>query len=388
MKKPIILVAIYVLISTLGLAQKPQEIQGIAKENHPQEYYEEQVQLWENEIELDSKNANAYFQNYKAQRAFLQLSQADTWKNNKPKLFAQLKPIIALAKKNVGNSYEYHIMEAYNERSERSYDFLEKAYTIDPERKETYGELLIKYVLGFQYEKAKEIAQRMLERNIYSNASLQWNLNTMNSLDANSIFICNGDLDTMPKWVLHFANAVRSDVLFISKWSMINDLSYRKKIFEKIGIKNFDKHLDDFESAVEYTDYMTAFILKNSPRPAYVGVGTPARFFKSHAIDDKMYVVGTAVKYSTKGFDNHAETVNNFENEYHLEYLLSNYQSHHEDEAVKKHMNVTYLPGLVTVKKHFKKNGNDAKLNYYQSIIDKIARESGREDEIKKWFKH
>jgi hypothetical protein len=167
---------------------------------------------------------------------------------------------------------------------------------------------------------------------------------------------------------------------------MINNKKYRETIFRKIGISPFSKNENDFVNAMKYVDHMIAYILKNSPRPAYVGVGTPKVFFKKHGIDDQMYMVGTAVRYSKTGFDNHAVMIDNFENHYNLEYLMNNFQTHHEDDTVKKHMNVTYLPGLMQVKKHFNKKGNSAKTKYYQSIIEKIAKDSGREKEIMSWF--
>lgn len=388
MKKIIFACFILCACSINMFAQKPQVILGIAKENKSVDYYQEQSNLWKKETTKKPNNAFAWWQYYKAQKAYFQLTQPQTWLNNQKEIFRQLNPIVAGAKKNVGNSFEYYLLEAVNNRWDpNSIDYLKKAYQIDPDRKEVHESLLIYYVRNFKKKEAAEVAQKMLENNYYSNASLMWNYNALQTVAPNSVFITNGDMDTIPKWVLQAAKGIRKDVLIISKWSMATLENYRKEMFKKIGMKPYDKKESDFSTAAEYVDHLVAYIMKNSPKPTYTGCGTSKKYFREMNMEENIYLVGTTFVFSKKNFDNFAVTKESFENKYRLEYLLDNFQTHEEDAVVKSHMNLTYLPGLIKMKHHFEKENNTKKANYYNALIEIIAKESGREEQVKSWFK-
>lgn len=103
-------------------------------------------------------------------------------------------------------------------------------------------------------------------------------------------------------------------------------------------------------------------------------------------IDDRMYLVGTNFKYSNKGFDNLAKTVANFESVYQLEYLKHSFQVHPDDGMVQEYMNLTYLPSMMKVRNHYTSSGETLKGEELSHMIDKILQESGRPEEVRKWF--
>ncbi len=73
-------------------AQQAQPILGIAKENKPTTYYKQQSSLWKKKTDRDPTDAYAWYQRYKAERAFLQKTHPQTWSNNQPEIFANLCP--------------------------------------------------------------------------------------------------------------------------------------------------------------------------------------------------------------------------------------------------------------------------------------------------------
>ncbi len=387
MKKISIVVSLFVLFcSSTLLAQQANEILGIAKENKTKEYYEQQSALWKKIAQKSPKDGHAWFQYYKARRAYLQRAHPQTWLNNQGEIFNRLKPIIAQTHQHTGNSFEYYLMEAVNTTANRSAPYLKKAYQIAPERNETYENLLIHYALRFQNEQAAEMAKKMLAQNYYSNANLKWNYNALQTAAPNSVYITIGDMDGIPKWVLQHGKGIRKDVLVVSKWMMSVDEDYRKKVFEKVGIQDLNKSKDDFGEFADYADALVIHLLKNSSRPVYMGCGTGVKFFKKHGIANQMYLVGTAFLYSREKFDNLAVMIKNFEQKYDLEYLLNNFQYHADDEVVRKYMNVTYLPGLMKLKRHFEKTDEAGKVDYYKKLVMRIAEDSGRKDEVMSWF--
>lgn len=369
------------------LAQKPEPILGIAKENKSTQYYKEQLALWKKETVKSPRNAHAWYQTYKAHRAYLQKSQPDDWMKNQSVVYAKLRETIDASKKHIDGTFEYYVIESMNCRGKKSVGFSQKAFDINPNRSETYEGLLIYYHTTFEIEKAKTIAQRMIASNHFSNSNLKWNYNSLQTAAANGVIITHGDLDAIPKWVLQYGMDLRSDVLVVNKWLLSDNVKYRAKVLEKLGMKDMDKKQGDYKNSIEHVNDLMAHLLKNSKRPIYMGCGTDVSFFRNYGIEDKMYLVGTSFQYSEDNLDNLALVIKNFEQVYDLEYLFNNFQIHPDDEMIKRYLNVAYIPGLMKLKKHYKSSNDLGKVAKYSKLIDRVAEDSGRKNEILGWYK-
>lgn len=372
--------------SFLARAQKPQVILGIAKEVKSAEYYQEQIQLWKKETEKTPTNAHAWYNYYRASRAYEQKSEPEVWATDQTIILKRLESVVGEAKRAVGSSFEYYLMAYENTRSPKAIEYLKKAHSVAPERKEAYEGLLVHYVSTDQNDMAADIAKKMLACNYYSNANLMWNYNALQTTVQGALFITHGDMDAIPKWVLQYGAGIRPDVIVASKWLMAMEREYYELIFKKSGSSPFGKKPSDFAHTGEFVDVLTVHLLEHSQQAVYMGCGTSIKFFEQYELQDRMYLVGMAFRYSTQGFDNLGTTIKNFEKKYDLEYLLHNFQQHSEDRVVKMHMNPTYIPGLMKLKKHYEAAENTAKVKYYQSLIDRVADESGRRQEIMSWY--
>ncbi|MEM9545461.1 MAG: hypothetical protein AAGA77_05785 [Bacteroidota bacterium] len=386
--KAIILLLVSFLTHNTSAAQKakPQKIYGIAKEDKSESYYKEQSEWWRIIIDHELDNEEAWVNYYLAQRSYLQLSQPNLWANDKNTFYQKLDPILRESKPHIGDKFEYHYMQGINSSDAQALKSFEKAYAIDPERSEAHGWLFTQYIPMFKDKECKDLARRMLKNNAYSDANLKWNYNALQSLDQNGVIISNGDMDGLPKWVLQYGDNVRPDVLITNKWLLADIPNYKKKIYARLNLTLPSKNIDDFDSLSEYADFLTVDILKRSNRPTYISAGTQLKFFKANGIEDNMYLVGNVLKYSETSFDNTSELKNNFENKYFLEYLFKNFQHHSQDEVVKSQMNLTYLPGLIHLKKHYASLKNQEKANYYNALIERIVEDSGKKTEVLGWF--
>lgn len=383
-----LIIPFYLLLMVSAFGQKPQIIEGIAKERKSVSYYKEQSTLWKQVVDKDKKDGDAWMQYYKANRARYQLEFPELWSDNRLAFYAKLDPIIQESKNSIGNSYDYYSMKGLNSEGAESVQALEKAYEIDPDRQEVHGWLLSYYFPRFQDEKCRTLAKSMLKSNEYSNACMLWNQNALASCEQNAVMIANGDMDGLPKIVLQYGKNVRPDVLTVSKWLLGSIESYRKEIFKRLGLSDAPKISDDFESFAKYVDYLTYYLMVNSDRPTYMMVGTPKQFFKDYDLDDNMYVVGNVLKYDADGVDNTKELVNNFENVYYLEYLLQNYQQHPEDSVVKESLNLSYLPAFFTLKKYYKSKGHMEAVDLVTRYTEVILEQSGRGSEVRNWFEN
>ena len=368
-----------------GWAQKPQKILGIAKENKPLSFYEEQSTLWCEILEADAKNAEAWHYYYKAQRSILQL-QNPAWPNDKATFYGQLAKILDRAQSSIGNTFEYHYLRGLNSEGADAIKSLQQAYTIDPDRPEVYGWLFTHHVPLFDEAQCRELAEKMLARDAYSNANLKWNYNALQTVEPNGIFIAIGDMDAIPKWVLQYGAQIRPDVLVVSKWFMASDDNYREKILAQIGMDALSKTAKAFANTSEYADYLVVQLLQNGKRPAYISSGTPREFFRETGLADRMYLVGNALKYAAQPFDNTSVLRENVEEKYYLEHLELNFQHHSEDQKVQTQMHLTYLPCLAHLRKYYREAGESVQETHYDRLIQQIAAASGREKEVLSWF--
>ncbi len=373
--------------TTSSAQAKAQTILGIAKEDHPPEYYDEQAQLWNDIIKEDQTNGMAWQNYYKAKRAYLQLADATLWANEKDAFYASLNPIILSAQKAIPETFDYYYIKGLNSQRAVCIDAFEKAHAIDPDRSEVYGWLFSYYVPRFNTEKCTDLAEKMLANNTYSDANLKWNYNALQSVEPNALLISNGDMDGSPKWVLQYGNNTRPDVLVANKWLMGTDIEHCKKIYEKLGIPMTSKSENDFDTTSEYVDFLAADILMRSPRPSYIAVGTSWTFLDAYNLSDKMFIVGNVLRFSKEDFDNIPVLVNNIENKYSIEHISHSFQKHPEDAMVKKHMHVTYLPGFMMLKEHYLATGQTEQADKMETVINIIAEESGRKETVLNWFK-
>ena len=385
-KEIILSIAFCLSIIPATHAQKPQKILGIAKENKTMEYYTVQSSLWQGEIKKNAQDGEAWINYYRAERAKLQLNRPELWPAEKETFYKILSPIISRAVNNIPDTFEYYYLKGMNSNEEEAKPAFLKAYEIDPDREEVYGWLLVHYIYNFEEVSLSVLSERMLNANIYSNASMMWNYNALESLDKNGIILTNGDMDSMQKWVLQFGLGIRKDVLVANRWMLVFDEGYRKKVFSMANVALPRKSRSDFENTTEYVDYLTAEILIKTDRPAYMSTGTGLEFFRQQQLEDKMYIVGNAIKYSEQNFNNTQVIRENFENKLFMEYLLKDFQVHSQNDVVKKNMNWTYLPALFHLRNHYDKLNLKDKSEWCSVLIDKIATDSGRKEEVLSWF--
>ncbi len=382
----IILILLIVGCQTMLIAQKPQKILGIAKEEKSQAYYEEQARLWKNEIDKNKEYADGWINYYRAERAKLQLERPDLWPGQKEVFYRMLQPIINQAKNHIGNTFDYYYLLGMNTKDEASINAFLKAYEIDPERSEIYGWLLVHYITNLDDDQVAVLSKKMLQTNVYSDPSLKWNYNGLQSIDMGGIIITNGDMDSLPKWVLQYGEGIRPDIMVVNKWMLATEDAYREKILSKLEMSSLSKTKDDFGTTAEYVDFLSAALLKGVKRPAYMSAGTDLQFFEAHQLENNIYVVGNVLKYSKEDFNNTAEMRDNFENKYFMEYLLQHFQQHPQNQVVKTRMNLTYLPALIHLRDHYKEQNQLHKVETCNRYINTIAEDSGRKDEVLSWF--
>ena len=212
------------------------------------------------------------------------------------------------------------------------------------------------------------------------------NYNGLNTVSKDGIYLASGDMDAVPKWVLQNGLGIRKDVKVVSKHLLAYRKDYRQMIFNELGLPDFVEKEALFPDHTLLMDGLIKHILDHSERPVYMGCGTNVSSLKRMGVHDKMFLVGVCFRYANDDIDNNSETIRLYDNVYQLEYLMNEFQVHFDDDIVKKYMNITYLPSLIKVVKHYRAVGNSTKYEKYYDVMMKIATESGRESQIESLF--
>ncbi|MEI6091792.1 MAG: hypothetical protein WCR42_15150 [bacterium] len=393
MKKLILIIAIFGLFNVLSYAQnnpKPEKVYSIKIKSYPIEWYEQQAKLWKVEINKNRKNADAWLNYYTANR-MCKILNSDLWLEHKQKCFQDLSVIIDSLGKELPNSFEYNYLMYRNSFNEgnKNFEYLQKAYSIAPERSEAYEEFITYYETENDKENLAKFCKKFFDANGISPTIMAWNYNVLMSLEPNAILITNGDNDTYPIWLLQYAQNIRPDVKVFNTSLMALD-NYRSVKFKENDIPPLPAKTEAdkanggtvkslFEEIIDH------LVKNHGENPLYFALTVDNSIYKKY--ENSIYLTGVAFKYSPKDFDNMAVIKRNYEQKFIMDYLKVNLQKD-ISETVAKQININYMPMLIKLRNHYKLSGEDQKVVVVDNLIFNISSGTSIEDEVKKALKN
>lgn len=372
MKRRILLFTfLFTVLFTWG--QQPEPVYSITKVQKDYTYYNQQADLWENEVNKKPKSADAWFNYYTAAR------MNNVFARNGDQRF-DMEMIANNLKKALPGSYEYfYVTFKQMGGTDESYKYLKKAYAIDPDRFDSWEGLITKALFDQDTKAMKTYFEKWSRHFLYSPGIVNWNYNTLIGLEKNAVLFTFGDNDTYPLWFLQLNKNIRTDVKVINA-SLLMQPTYRKLIFEEMKISDYDKKLEDFEDYRAYLEAFLKYVIDSIDAPTYLGISVPKDFRSKH--DKDLYLVGLAFKYSKEDFDHVAMLRNNYENHFLTDYLKANLTNDFSQSVV-DYMNQQYIPCLTVLYKHYKLSGELQKSKEVKMLLERIGEKSNREDEIK-----
>lgn len=381
MKKVIFGIALF--YSSLVFAQQPETVYSITKEVREISWYEMQQKLWNQLIEKNKQDGNAWMNYYSATRALRNLASCETpEKTNKliEKHNAQLKEIerqIAIA---MPNSFEYYLISYSEQGFNGSSDALLKAKALRPFDTRILDELMIHYELERNQEQHQLYAQKMYQANELPVGSLNWGYNILAELEPNAILFTAGDNDTYATWIIQAAKRFRQDVTIINT-SLILLENYRNKLFADLQLEPLAVDLKKVKTTEEYEQNVQQIFqhIFNGKRPVYVSTSAITGFEKTW--ENKLYLTGLAYKYSTVSFDNLSLIRRNYENRYLLDYLSQIFAFNIADKHA-ENFNGMYLPSMYKLYKHYKETEEFAKCEVLEKLLIVIAKQCSQETAV------
>lgn len=350
---------------------KPEKVYSIVKVQKKYEWYVEQYNAWEKELAKKKKDADGWLNYYVAARMAKIMSPSGTVREE---WLEKMKTLIEAMKKAIPNTYEYHYILGYDESDHyKMIDNIKKAYEMNPERPETYDELLNYYEVVRDEAKATEIAKKWEQSGDLDANVLLWNYNMLASTAPNAIILTAGDMDTYPAWVLQYSRGFRKDVTVVNQ-SLIFLENYRDLIFEKLGIPPCE---DTIKTGRELIDHI---VKHHGNRPLYVGITANNRI---QLDQDKLYNVGLALLYSEESeVEQLSLLINNYKNNLLLDHLIYSAVPVNFISNIYA-FNYSYIAGLLMLHKHYTLMDNETEKRRLKKLLLGIVEGSEYADRIK-----
>jgi hypothetical protein len=358
--------------------EKPQPVYSVVYVEKPAEWYETQEELWKKEIEKDPGNANAWRNYYNAVR-YNRFSETI----NTPEKQARLKKIMDDMAKTIPESYEYNYLRHKTAGNIVDISYLEKAYQIRPQEPELYSDFSSYYEVKGDESKMTDFLTSWYESKNLAPGLLSYNYNVLSSLEKNAILFTNGDNDTYPVWMLQKVKKIRADVTVLNvSLITVGEEYLERKLKEKNISISFDE-LPKYRTK-EFIGALSKYIAEKYPEiPVYFAVTVYQDYLT--AIEENLYLVGLAYKYSQSRFDNIALIKKNLEKRFQLDYLTNDWYS--EDYLAKPvvtKLNLNYIAPLLALAEHYTASDAREMAKYWIEIARQIGAQGAIQDKVEK----
>lgn len=370
------LIAFCTVFFVQGFAQKPVPVVSIVRQVHEFDWYEQQAKAWKQEIDNGSTNAMAWVYWFEANRMAKDFCDKAKWESKIGDYFIPRLQLLERAEKAIPNTFEYYFLMMQADRNNKaiSDEYLMKAQALRPFDNLLLPRLMNQSLLANDKAGMTQVAENWFANNEMPQEILATAYNMLASLDSNAILMTNGDNDSYPCWVLQYARKIRPDVLVLNLPMLAHNDSYLEKVFASEGIKPLVFSNDSARNGQTIFQHL----IKNvSKRPIYLSLFAPDDIYKGYS--KSMYMVGLAMKYSPKTFDNLAVLRNNVENKYLLDFLKQSFYNN-PSESVVKMFRVSYLSTFKLLYDSYLKSGDQTKAKRIKELAYKVAKDADRMD--------
>jgi len=378
----IFLFVVCAAFSLQGFAQKPVPVVSVVRQMHEFDWYEQQAKAWKQEIDNGTSNTMAWVYWSEANRMARDFCDKVKWESSIGDYFVPKQQLLERAEKAIPNSFEYYFLKMQAERNNKvtSEEYLLKAQALRP-----FDDLLLPWLMNRSLVANDKAGMTEVANNWFANNEMPQEIfatayNMLVSLDSNAILMTNGDNDSYPCWVLQYARKIRPDVLVLNLPLAAHNDSYLDKVLASEGIKSLVFSNDSARNGQTIFQHL----IKNvSNRPVYLSLFAPDDIYKGYS--KSMYMVGFAMKYSPKPFDNMAVLRSNVENKYLLDFLKQSFYNN-PCESVVSMFRANYLSVFKRLYDSYLKSGERTKAKRIKDLALKVAQDSGRMDWWNEFF--
>lgn len=375
------------LLAGVARAQdRPETVPSFTVKQYTHDWYAQQERLWRGETERDPHSESAWVNYFKAARYAGFGDPANDWKKQSEKM-AKLVESMGSA---IPNTFTYHYTRWWNGGNDNAYfSDLEQAYAIRQDYAELSDDFVTHYELQGNDEKMKFFAKKWYETKTMAPGLLEYNYNVLMSLEKNAIIFTSGDNDTYPLWLLQYAKGIRPDVTVLNT-SLVTDPSYRVMAMRKYNVKGDPTKLDESRQAVMSYDscmaeYLRSVAESNTSRPVYFALTCNPEYLTP--INERLYTVGLANRYSPNRIDNVAMLKRNWER-FRLDYLDLDFytEDYGFNDGLLQQIDMNYVTPALLLYEHYKLAGQNDEASHFRDLALTLARQGGQSAEVEKYL--
>lgn len=277
-----------------------------------------------------------------------------------------LDAIIDGMQEHIPHSYTFYYNNYRNQRHNTDYySHLELAYDLQPDNPDTYDEFVAYGELINDKTLKKEFSNKLLEANVYSNAVLEYNFNTLNSCSANSILLTNGNEDTYPAWIQQEVFDISTDVQLVNI-DLLYSADYCAAVFEEIGVEPME-----ITRTTDPIDIYEHILDEVRDKDTYLALTAPPEVLKKY--HKSLFLTGLAMRYDPDG---------EFQN---LPELHTNWQARFRKEHMRKPdpINKNYVMLLAILNDYYDDIGNIAARDEVRSLLRILVPQTGKSAKVK-----
>ncbi len=319
MKQLIFLLSFLPALSVL--AQQPEQQHSFATDPHPLDYYVQQAELWQKELQKDSLSENNWYNYYRACR---NAHGTADWQSDFVELSPALKTgneILAQMEQKIPGTFMVNYLTYLNQGiGTDNGDKLLEAYRMNPDFEGIDASVVTYAVSAMDFELRKEANRAWYPKNYLSSQLMNYAYNVLMSVKPDAILLTQTDNDSYPVWMLQDVFDIRTDVAVINiDFLLIKE--YRDKLLAQLGIPPLDFEKIELDDYHENWTTIVEHILRNysGDRPLYTGLTLFNHLYKT--FENDLYISGLALLYSREEQNLNALNRKLVEDTFRLDYL-------------------------------------------------------------------
>lgn len=333
--------------------------QGYQKK--PLSWYVQQKNIWKQVTESNLKDADAWLYYYRSARYSGAAQQ-------------ELDEIMKSIEKHIPGSFTaYYLAYIHSNRNLNKGYELQKAWLLEPNRKDLYKELALFFTWKQEVNNLKKTLTKWKTLNDIPDALFSYCKNLLLTPSSDAVLITDGEFDTYPLWILQQTERLRTDVTVINL-SVLHPLDYRRSLFKSAGIQCSYQGNDKKE-------ILQTILRENSSKPIYISLTVDMHLLTG--IEEQIHIEGLAYKVSTSDdalYDSRVRLANNFENVYDLQGLRKTIQgSETMDRAKVVDLYQNYVACGLLLYDYYMEKGEKSKASRLTEDLKKLAAQAEKE---------
>lgn len=247
------------------------------------------------------------------------------------------------------------------------FNYLKEAEKLRPNNSDVQVQMAGYYMITEDKSKALDYLTKIAQSGKLSKNAIMYSKDLLKSVPMNGVLITHGYEDTYASTYTQLNSKTRTDIQIISLDFMQSE-TYRKQLIAK-GFKLPSSKIIDIA-------FLNEFCKLNAEKNISISMTTPKEYLAP--LKNQLFTVGLVFEYRLESFNNLHRNEQLWTNE------LDRLTLKNSTSAKSRELSANYLPMLLILRTSYQTNGETAKLKEIDAMIDTIAVQTNKYEQVKK----